>query len=69
MRKKIKIPVWIVTVAFMIACVCVSAAVTIYVAKSTVYQAVYETMTVIKTETGQYPDWFTEWMNRVYIKE
>ena len=53
----------------IIACACISATATTYVAKIAVKQAVCETITGIKTETGQYPDWFTEWLNRVYNKK
>ncbi len=69
MKNKRKIPVWVLITTLMIACACISATVTTYVAKIAVQQAVCETITGIKTETGQYPDWFTEWLNRVYIKE
>lgn len=69
MRNKAKIPVWVVIMTLMIACACISSAVTTYISKIAVQQAIYETITGVKTETGQYPDWFTEWLNRVYIKE
>ncbi len=69
MKNKVKLPVLIVMLALGILCVYGSATVTTYVTKTAIQQAVFETISDFKTETGQYPNWFVEWLNTIYIQE
>lgn len=69
MKNKVKLPVWIVVTLIMTACMLISAAVMMYVAKYTIEQTLYSIITESETQTGRYPDWFTEWQNTVYFKE
>lgn len=69
MRNKVKLPVWIVVTLIMTACMLISAAVMMYVAEYTIEQTLYSIIKESATQTGKYPDWFTEWQNTVYLKE
>lgn len=67
--RKVKIPVWIIITLIMMATVALSAAITDYVAENAIRRTLYEVTTDGGSSTGQYPDWFIEWQNTVYLPD
>lgn len=66
MRRKIKLPVWVVVAAMFLLSMFISLLVSDYRMKSLICN-MEELETMYIQETGKYPDWFLEWQNTVYL--
>ncbi len=69
MKKRIKLPVWVIVVVIIVVSMAASAVITGITVDRSIKYTLNNVITESYNNTGHYPDWFVEWVNTVYLQQ